>query len=246
MTIKSFEEAITAADFQIENYCGTTYAAGLLGLSVATVQSLVEKGEIEAWKTMGGHRRIALHSINSFLEKNNRRAMVKPPAEQSGLRVLIVEDDDATRELFQLEFEAWSLPIDCTVMSSGLEAMMDIASMRPDLLITDLVMPGVDGFELLKAMKRNVELIHMQVVVITGLPAQAFEARGGLPEGSFLLRKPVNFDWLQGFMTAMVASKSKFNLQIKRDIDQAVNKPPARSTMVRDTAVSKLVNKLKT
>lgn len=242
--IKSFEEAITSSDFQIEDYCGTSYAASLLGLSVATVQSLVEKGEIEAWKTMGGHRRIALHSINTYLEKN-RRSTLKLSAEDLGLRVLIVEDDEATRDLFQHEFDAWDLPIDCTVMASGLEAMMDIASMRPDLLITDLVMPGVDGFELLKAMKRNVELIHMQVVVITGLPAQAFEVRGGLPEGSFLLSKPINFDWLQGFMTAMVASRAKYNLQTKRNIDQAVYKPPARSTMVRNTAVSKLVNKLK-
>ena len=46
---RSFENAIMAADFSSEDYCGTSYAARLLGLSVATVQSLVEKGEIEAW-----------------------------------------------------------------------------------------------------------------------------------------------------------------------------------------------------
>ena len=56
---KSFEAAITATDLSSEDYCGTSDAAKLLGLSVATVQSLVEKGEIEAWKTLGGHRRIA-------------------------------------------------------------------------------------------------------------------------------------------------------------------------------------------
>ena len=39
---KSFEAAIVAADFSSEDYCGTSYAAKLMGLSVATVQSLVE------------------------------------------------------------------------------------------------------------------------------------------------------------------------------------------------------------
>ena len=39
---KSFETAIMAADFSSEDYCGTSYAAKLMGLSVATVQSLVE------------------------------------------------------------------------------------------------------------------------------------------------------------------------------------------------------------
>ena len=66
---KSFEDAMSAADFSAEDYCGTSYAAKLLGLSVATVQSLVEKGEIDAWKTLGGHRRIALKSIYAYLAK---------------------------------------------------------------------------------------------------------------------------------------------------------------------------------
>ena len=152
---KTFEDAITAADFSSDDYCGTSYAATLLGLSVATVQSMVEKGEIEAWKTMGGHRRIALQSIRNHLEKNSRQRSVMSVEPQNRLRVLLVEDDEPTRELYQAEFECWKLPIDCTWMSSAMEALMDIASMRPDLLITDLSMPGVDGFEMLKALKRK-------------------------------------------------------------------------------------------
>ncbi|WP_228778532.1 MULTISPECIES: helix-turn-helix domain-containing protein [unclassified Polaromonas] len=147
---RSFEAAITAADFSSEDYCGTSYAAKLLGLSVATVQSLVEKGEIEAWKTLGGHRRIALKSINAYLAKNSPQLNRVDTDPKHRLRVLMVEDDEATRELYRCQFEDWDLPVDCTWMPSALEAMMDIASMRPDLLITDLSMPGVDGIEMLK------------------------------------------------------------------------------------------------
>ena len=68
---KSFETAIVAADFSSEDYCGTSYAAKLMGLSVATVQSLVEKGELDAWKTLGGHRRIALKSVNAYLARHS-------------------------------------------------------------------------------------------------------------------------------------------------------------------------------
>jgi excisionase family DNA binding protein len=46
-----------------DEYCGTSYAAKLLNLSVGTVQTLVEKNELEAWKTQGGHRRISIQSI---------------------------------------------------------------------------------------------------------------------------------------------------------------------------------------
>lgn len=241
---KTFEDAITAPDFSSDDYCGTSYAASLLGLSVATVQSLVEKGEIDAWKTMGGHRRIALQSIQRYLEKNSRQKLVTQSDPQNRLRVLLVEDDEPTRELYQLEFESWKLPVDCTWMSSAVEALMDIASMRPDLLITDLSMPGVDGFEMLKALKRNVELADMQVLVISGQPRQAFDLRGGFPEDAFMLQNPINFDWLQGFMSAMVASKVKKQRQAERMNAQVLHKAAARSAALRDRATARLALKL--
>lgn len=215
---KSFEEAISAPDFASEDYCGTSYAARLLGLSVATVQSMVEKGEIEAWKTLGGHRRIALQSINSYLARNNQQSSRSDTSPKNRLRVLIVEDDEATRELYRLNFDEWDLPVDCTWMPSALEALMDIASMKPDLLITDLSMAGVDGLEMLKVLQRNLQLADMQILVVTGLPPEAIAARGGLPKYARLLAKPVNFDWLQGYVTAMatVNAKSRDREQIAK------------------------------
>ena len=203
---KSFESAIVAADFSSEDYCGTSYAARLLGLSVATVQSLVEKGEIEAWKTLGGHRRIALKSINAYIAKNNPQLARIDIDPKNRLRVLVVEDDEATLDLYQSHFEEWDLPVDCTWMPSALQAMMDIASMQPDLLITDLTMPGVDGIEMLKTLKRNQNLARMQIVVISGLPLEAVASRGGMPEHAHLMQKPINFEWLHGYLTALVAA----------------------------------------
>jgi excisionase family DNA binding protein len=207
---KTFEDAITAEDFASEDYCGTSYAAKLLGLSVATVQSLVEKGEIEAWKTLGGHRRIALRSIYSYQKKSSKKIVRVQSSPGSRLRVMVVEDDEHARELYRCNFEEWDLPIDCTWMPSALEAMMDIASMRPDLLITDLSMPGVDGLEMLKALKRNAHLADMQIVVVSGLSPQAIEARGGVPVNAHLQTKPINFDWLQGFMTALIPADARW------------------------------------
>lgn len=207
---QSFETAITAADFSSEDYCGTSYAAKLLGLSVATVQQLVEKGEIEAWKTLGGHRRIALKSLNAYLGKNTTQRTRIDTNPKHRLRVLVVEDDEDACELYRCQFEEWDLPIDCTWMPSALQALMDIASMRPDLLITDLSMPGVDGLEMLRALKRNPHLLSMQIVVISGLPEDAIAARGGLPPLAHLLKKPINFDWLQGYLVALVAANANW------------------------------------
>ena len=176
----------------------------MLGLSVATVQTLVEKGEIAPWKTLGGHRRIALQAINTYLAKTNPKRAKVDVTSASRLRVLVVEDDESTRYLYQCQFEAWALPVDCTFMSSALEALMDISSMLPDLLITDLAMSSMDGLEMLKAIKRNPRLAEMQILVISGLPAEMIKSRGGLPQHAHLLQKPINLDWLEGYMTALV------------------------------------------
>ena len=137
------------------------YAAKLLGVSAATVESLVEKGDIEAWKTLGGHLRLLLPAINAYIHKNNPQQALVDPDPGSRLSVLVVEDDEDARELYKSQFDDWDLPLDCSFMPSALEALVDISTMRPNLLITDMNMPGVDGMEMLRAIKRNPQLLAM-------------------------------------------------------------------------------------
>jgi excisionase family DNA binding protein len=192
-----------------ENYCGTSYAAKLLGLSVGTVQTLVEKHELKAWKTQGGHRRISIQSIHDFHHKNK---MVPPhhgPQPDVRLRVLLVEDDDITREMLRGICDRASLPVDCTAMSSGMEALIDIASIQPHVLITDLDMPGLDGFELLRILGLNPQFENMAILVLSGLTADEVQARGGLPEGCHFMRKPVKADWFNGFFTGVMVGATR-------------------------------------
>ena len=97
--------------------------------------------------------------------------------------------------------------MDCSIMQSALEALVDIASLRPDVLITDLSMPGVDGIEMLKVLVRNEQLVGMQVLVVSGLAKKEIDARGGLPTDALFLPKPINFDWLHGYLSALLAAK---------------------------------------
>ena len=84
----------------IEDYCGTTYAAKLLGLSVGTIQSLVEKNQLQAWKTQGGHRRISMQSIREYQRRHNMLVLPMDARDQR-IRILLVEDDPVTREMIR-------------------------------------------------------------------------------------------------------------------------------------------------
>jgi DNA-binding response OmpR family regulator len=145
-------------------------------------------------------------SIREYQRKHN---MLTNPAEPRDhrLRVLLVEDDAVTREMLRGYCNRSSMPVDCTAMSSGLEALIDISSIKPDVLITDLDMPGVDGFELLRTLRQNPNFNRMTTLVLSALTSEEIESRGGLPEGSIFMPKPINMDWFNGFFTAFLAGR---------------------------------------
>lgn len=190
-----------AKDTSLE-YCGTFYAAKLLGLSVGTVQSLVERGELEGWKTKGGHRRISMKAIHAYQEAHGLKP-ANVSVNDPFVRVLVVDDDQQTREMMTSLIGSWKLSVDCTVMSSAMEALIDIHNLRPDVLFTDLNMPGVDGLALLRTLRANPTFENMVMVAVTGLSPEEVAERGGLPEHTVLVEKPVNTKWLHGFVTAL-------------------------------------------
>jgi excisionase family DNA binding protein len=151
--------------------CSTREAADRLGVSLRTVQLWSEAGLLRAWKTPGGHRRILTASVDELLQRR--------------------EGD--FRQLFELHLRSWGLPIHLTSVPSGFEALLQIGASRPDLLITDLRMPGIDGFEMLRALKAAGTLGELEIIVVTALTAHTITERGGLPEGVSVLYKPLHF-----------------------------------------------------
>lgn len=199
-----------------DGYCGTSYAAKMLGISVGTVQGLVEKNELKAWKTHGGHRRISLQSVQDYQRRHN----LIPSTLMYGagrLRVLVVEDDAVTRLALQTQFDQWSLPLDVVMYASAMEALVDLPGLQPQVLLTDLRMPGVDGFQLLKTLKDHALFTSLAVVVITALTPDEIQECGGLPDGVQLLHKPVDMDWLKGFFDALMSVR-EINSRRNKDV----------------------------
>ena len=189
-----------------ESYCGTSYASKVLGISVGTVQGLVERGELRAWKTNGGHRRISLKSVQEYQHRHKLHPNVLMYVEDH-VRVMVVEDDEATRLMLQTNFDSWGLPLNVMMYASAIEAMLDMPSMLPQVLLTDLVMPGVNGFDLVKTLSEHVSFKALAVVAMTGLRPDQVIAKGGLPEGVQLLHKPIDLEWLRGFLGAILSMR---------------------------------------
>jgi excisionase family DNA binding protein len=185
-----------------DDVCSTREAADRLGVSLRTVQLWSEAGLLRAWKTPGGHRRILNVSIDELLQRRTVAGVRRAPG--GNFQVLVVEDEPDFRQLFELHLRSWGLPIHLTSVPSGFDALLQIGASRPDLLITDLRMPGIDGFEMLRALKASGALGELDVIVVTALTEHTIAERGGLPPGVTVLYKPLRFAELRQRLEPLV------------------------------------------
>jgi excisionase family DNA binding protein len=183
-------------------FCSTSDAAQMLGVSLGTVQQMVENGLLDAWKTTGGHRRIRVSSVESFLRKRQTGAPVPVASVATTLRVLIAEDDRLMQALYEKTVATWDMPIQVKIVASGFEGLMEIGRSAPDLLVADLVMPDLDGFAMIRRLRADPQLAHMDIIVVTGLSVEDIEEQGGLPEDVLIYGKPIPFRELKGYIQA--------------------------------------------
>jgi CheY-like chemotaxis protein len=100
--------------------------------------------------------------------------------------VLIVDDDLATRELFAnyLEPEGYAI----VAVSSGTEAIEEARRLLPDLIVTDVLMPGPGGLQTLFVLKNTPETCEIPAIVVSGINPRVL---GLMPAVAYLV-KPVN------------------------------------------------------
>ncbi len=187
-------------------YYSTSQAAKMLGVSLGTVQNMVEEGVLDAWKTSGGHRRIRRESVMDLLAKRGR-TQVAPSSGESGLSVLIAEDDGFLQKLYRKTMEAWGLPLSIEIVGNGFDALMVVGQRVPDVLIVDLIMPGMDGYELVRALHGNPSLSHTDIIVVSSLSHEEIDKRGSLPPDVPVYSKPIPFHELHGFFRAKNTQK---------------------------------------
>jgi excisionase family DNA binding protein len=158
----------------------TNDVAKELGVTIRSVQLWVEQGLLDCWKTPGGHRRITRDSFNRMT--SGRAKPVKSTTDSVRIKVVVVEDDETMLNLYRYKIDSWNLPIDLKLMSNALEAIVYISQNLPDLLITDLMMPDIDGFSMLRTLRELDGFSQMAIIVVTGLQPHEILEKGGLPK----------------------------------------------------------------
>ncbi len=158
-------------------------AAWFLGAHVETVRRLARKGGLPAYK-MGKDWRFNKSALQKWVEAHHLRERVP--------LVLVVDDEKSIRETTQMFLEGANYLV--KTAASGEEALEQVRHEMPDLVLLDLVMPGIGGVEVLEALhKKNPDLA---VVVITAYPDSDLMARALRFPPVMLLPKPLKKETL--------------------------------------------------
>jgi CheY-like chemotaxis protein len=113
--------------------------------------------------------------------------------------VLIVDDNQPMLEMLATVLQL--LGHAAHPASSGGQALEEISRRRPDIVLLDWMMPGMDGCETLRRLRAIPGCDSLPVVVVTAAPDRELDARVELAGGNACLRKPVDMDAL----AAMIA-----------------------------------------
>jgi excisionase family DNA binding protein len=145
-----------------KDYLSTRQSARQLQVSLGTVQKMVETGELLAWKTRGGHRRILCSSLEKLLKR--RRMGIRERSSEQFLVLAVLKQPEQV-ENFQRFSEAWRSAPEIYVCTDTLEALMQAVSLSPDIIYIDPKLPPVEQVHLLHYLNKHVHTKNIPVLV---------------------------------------------------------------------------------
>jgi two-component system chemotaxis response regulator CheY len=109
--------------------------------------------------------------------------------------VLVVDDSATVRKFVSVSLEMQGF--DVTIACDGMDALEQLPKRRFDLVITDLNMPNMDGFEFIKALRENPEYKDLPVIILSSLSDQTNKEQGSRLGVSSYVVKPFSLEKIQ-------------------------------------------------
>ena len=139
-------------------------AADICSVGRTTMWRWVKSGELKASPTPGGHHKIRKEDLKSFILERMKHLSISEFSKEK--KILIVDDEPKVRKYLNKMLSSNDYQIE--LASDGFEAGVKTIQFKPDLMILDLFMSGMDGFEVCKQIKKNSNTSHIKILAYTG------------------------------------------------------------------------------
>jgi CheY-like chemotaxis protein len=156
----------------VARYYTSHQVGNLLQVNPSSVVKWINDGLLHAFRTPGGHRRVAATELVRFAQHHG----MPVPDELQGLtatKVVVADDETRFLSAFQRAVKPFWNEIELHVAENGVDALILVGSLKPDILILDLRMPGLDGFQVLERIRNNPGTRGMAVIACSGEMSEA-------------------------------------------------------------------------
>jgi excisionase family DNA binding protein len=149
------EDTLTV--FTASKYCN---------VSSKTIINWMEAGHIKAHHTVGGHRRIKKSDLEIYM-RSQGIPIPDEEDEETRKKILVVDDDLIIVESIVMALEEDEFNYEVISASDGFEAGLQVDHFNPDLLILDIMMPDIKGYEVCKKIKTNDKTKNTKIIVLS-------------------------------------------------------------------------------
>lgn len=146
---------------------GVGQVAQVCRVTTRTINNWIRAGKLKAYATPGGHFRIWPNDLETFLKAHKMDINFDLRGEHPK-RILIVDDDEAYAEMIREVLRDKVPSCEITVTQDGYEALIMLGELTPDLVVLDLMMPGIDGFKVLDLIANRKLSYDLKVLILSG------------------------------------------------------------------------------
>lgn len=182
----------------------TAQAAARLGVAANSVILWADSGLLQSWRTPGGHRRISAASVQEMLDRRrDREASLRGQV----IRILLVEDDPEAAKLVCDQICQVLPKARVQVVGNGFEALIQAGRSLPDLLVTDVNLPGMNGLSMIESLRSQPATEKLRVIVISSYMRHELGPFGKLPPNVPFLSKPVGQEGIRDALDRVLETR---------------------------------------
>jgi excisionase family DNA binding protein len=147
--------------------------ARMMGVSASSVLSWIDKGLLNAHRTPGGHRRVQKAALLAFLRQH---AIPIPRALVETIRVLVIDGDPAVSKAIRRMLRQHAPDLAVHAADGPIDGLIGIGSLRPDAVVLDAQMPGLDAVQVCSRMRSLPDTAHVVVIALANRPSPQMQA----------------------------------------------------------------------
>ncbi len=174
----------------------TSYEVGdILQVNPSSINKWVRDGLIQAFRTPGGHHRIRAGDLVTFLQ-NHKMPVPRRLVNAARKRLLIVDDDTKQLTAVQRLLKNFGNRVDLRCVDNGIDALVQVGAFAPNVVLLDVFMPGLDGVEVCKHLKKMSETEDVKVVITSAQLTNKIEEEAKAAGATRTMNKPLAMDEL--------------------------------------------------